>query len=138
MTKKEFSQGIAMLGSCGCPVQELDKDTLRFWFEILGQFEFIDFRKAVVELSKSKTTWFPNDNIPAILGECTREFRSARLAKDKGGEWQRTLEGYKQQQKIEGPPEFLKLAESIGGKLPYEAKARSMKTVKQMARSAWA
>ena len=125
MTYEEYSEGLAILGSFGCPVRDVDDETIKLWFEVLSPYEFGDFRKAVMKLCPEKTTWYPNDNIPALLIVEIKNFKSQRLARDKGGEWQRTLEGYKQQQKIEGPPEFLKLAESIGGKLPYEAKARA-------------
>lgn len=126
MTIQEFTQGIKLLRTCGAPV-DVDDGTLKFWFEILGKYEFVDFRKAIVELVETKTTWFPNDNIPALILVAVKVFRKKRIISEHTLAEDNKKSAWIKQIEAEGRPEFnlKELTSGIGKPLPTNGKAKA-------------
>lgn len=69
MTKVEMLQGLAVLKVYGLTQDITDKVLLKFWFEDLSHLPMEKYEKAVIALRKAHTTWYPSDNIPALILE---------------------------------------------------------------------
>lgn len=77
MTKNEFRNGFAILTACGMP--PVPPHFIAAWEMILKDVSFSDYQSAILLLCKEKTTFYPGDNIPALILEEVKNVKEMHL-----------------------------------------------------------
>lgn len=58
---------MAVLKAYGLEQDLKDKLKLKLWFEDLQHLPMSQYEKAIVQLRKAHTSWYPSDNVPALI-----------------------------------------------------------------------
>ena len=125
-----FTKGLTILQSVG--LEEKDQWEMKIWLKILNDpnnnLTVDEFQEACMHLARTRTSFYPGDNIPAIVLDRVKEYREERkrqLFKEKADqealeekEYRRKfLEEHKEnalERNMEIKNEIQKLTKSIG------------------------
>ena len=125
-----FTKGLTILQSVG--LEEKDQWEMKIWLKILNdpnnKLTVDEFQEACMHLARTRTSFYPGDNIPAMVLDRVKEYREERkrqLFKEKADqealeekEYRRKfLEEHKEnalERNVEIKNEIHKLTKSIG------------------------
>jgi len=64
LIKKTFSQGLAVLSTCGL---KIEKAQIEVWWELVKDLDDDYFVNSVLEVCKEHKTFWATDNVPALI-----------------------------------------------------------------------
>lgn len=73
MTHDEFLKVLLVFESFGLKNEGLEDIQLDAWFASMQDLDFEKVKKAIVVISRTKTSWFETDNPPAIIRKAVNE-----------------------------------------------------------------